>query len=66
MSTHSPWASCDPVEGFVRNGCISRNVARKSSIGGFTFVQGLDIENLMKTPLIYSIPYFNLGGLVLF
>jgi len=43
----------------------TRNIARKSSIGGLTFVQGgFDIENLMKTPLIY-VSYFNFGGLVL-
>ena len=24
---------------------------------------GLDIENLIKTPMIYSVSYFDLGGL---
>jgi len=43
---------------------IVRTVARKSSIGGFTFVQGcLAFEKLTKTPLIYSISYFNSGVL---
>jgi len=33
--------------------------------GCFTFVPGrLDIENLIKTPMICSVPYFGLGGLV--
>jgi len=27
------------------------------------FCRGLDIENLIKTPLIYSVSYFNLEGL---
>ena len=32
--------------------------------GGFTFVWvGLDIENLIKTPMIHSVPYYDLGGL---
>jgi len=26
---------------------------------------GLDIESLIKTPLIYSVSYFNLGDLIL-
>jgi len=41
--------------------------------GGFTFVWGdfafvpggLDIEKLIKPPMIYSVSYFDLGGLVL-
>jgi len=38
-----------------------RTVARKSSIGGFTFVQrGLTSENYIKTSLIYSVSRF--GG----
>jgi len=33
---------------------------------GFTFVPGrLDIEKLIKPPMIYSVSYFHLGGLVL-
>jgi len=38
----------------------SRPVARKSSMGGFTFFQG-DLNT--KTLFIYSISYFNLGRL---
>jgi len=48
-----------------------RTVARKLSLGGlyvcvgcFTFVPGgLDIENLIKSPMIHSVPYFDLRGL---
>jgi len=29
------------------------------------FNSGLDTENLIKTPVIYSVSYFNLGGLAL-
>jgi len=33
-------------------------------VGGFTFVpEGLDIENLIKSPMIYSASYFEFGGL---
>jgi len=33
-------------------------------LGGFTFVpRGLDVENLTKTPMIHSVPYYDLGGL---
>jgi len=40
-------------------------VARKSSIGGlYVCAGGLDIEKLIKTSLIYSASYFDLGGLV--
>jgi len=50
---------------------ITRTVARKLLIGGFvflrggfTFVQGcLTFQKLTKTPLIYSVSCFNLGGL---
>jgi len=38
----------------------NRTVARKSSIGGFTFVEGLEIIIFDKSPLIYSVSYFNL------
>jgi len=39
-----------------------RPVARKSSIGGlYVCAGGFDIENLIKTPLIYSVSYFNFG-----
>ena len=32
--------------------------------GDFTIVPGgLDIENFIKTPMIYSVSYFDLGGL---
>jgi len=46
-----------------RNICLllRRTVARKSSVGGLTLVQGLDIEILIKTPLIYSVSCFRLG-----
>jgi len=53
---------------FVRAVMISppRTVARKCSIGGLYACAGtLDIENLVKSPLIYSVSYFNLGVLVL-
>ena len=37
---------------------------RKCSRGGlYIFAGRLDIENLLKSPLIYSVSYFNLGGL---
>jgi len=41
-----------------------RNVARKSSIGGF-YVRagGVWHSNLTKNPVIYSVSYFNLVGL---
>ena len=54
---------------FVRAVMISplRTVARKCSLGGLYVCPGrLDIENLLKSPLIYSVSYFNLGILVLF
>jgi len=44
---------------------LCRTFARKSSIEGFYVCGGLDIGNLIKTPLIYSVSYFNLEGLVL-
>jgi len=37
-----------------------RTVARKSSLGG------LDIEKLIKPPMIYSVSYFDLEGLSTF
>jgi len=41
-----------------------RTVARKYSLGGLHVCAGrLDIENLSKSPLIYSVSYFNLGTL---
>jgi len=41
-------------------------VARKSSAGGLYVHAGvLDIENLIKPALLYSVSYFNLGVLVL-
>ena len=41
----------------------SRTVARKSSLGGlYVRVGGFDIENLIKSPMIYSTSYFDLGG----
>jgi len=46
---------------YYKSSAGSRTVARKSSIGVFTFV--LDILKLTKTPLMYSVSYFNLGGL---
>jgi len=42
----------------------TRTVARKSSTGGFTFVQGawgLDITKIDNNAQIYSISYFSLG-----
>jgi len=45
---------------------ISRTVTRKLSIGGlYVCAVGLDSENWLKNPLIYSVSYFNLVGLVL-
>jgi len=48
----------------------TRTVARKFSIGGFAVLLetfrlcgGLEIIKLTKTPLIYSVSRFNLGGL---
>ena len=44
----------------------SRTVARKSSIGDLDFcAREVEIENLIKTPLIYSVEYFNLRVLCL-
>ena len=41
-----------------------RTVARKCSLGRlYIRVGGLDIENLIKTRMIYSVSYFNLGGI---
>jgi len=42
-----------------------RTIARKCLLGGGLYVCAgrLDIENLLKSPLIYSISYFNLGAL---
>jgi len=41
-----------------------RTVARKSSIEGlYVCAGGLTLKKLTKTPLIYSVSYFNLGGL---
>ena len=38
---------------------LSRTVARKFSLGGLYVSAGnLDIENLLKSPLIYSVSYF--------
>ena len=43
---------------------VNRTVARKFSIGGLCVrLGGLDIIILTKTPLIYSVSRFNLGGL---
>jgi len=52
------------------NACC-RTVVRKFSIGGlcssawglFVCARGLDIIELTKTPLIYSVSRFNFGGL---
>ena len=44
-----------------------RTVARKCSLGGLYVCAGrLDIENLLKSPLIYCVSYLNLGALGLF
>jgi len=32
--------------------------------GLYVFAGGLDIGNFIKTPIIYSVSYFGLGGLV--
>ena len=40
-----------------------RNVARRCSLGEFYVCAGkFDIENLLKSPLIYSVSYFNFGA----
>jgi len=44
----------------------TRTVARKYSVGGlYVCAGGLDILIFDKTSLIYSVSYFNLGGLEL-
>jgi len=44
--------------------CWYRTVARKPLIRElYVCAGGLDIESLIKTPLICSVSYFNLGGL---
>jgi len=66
----------DPVFGRLLNIFLvlhhRRTVARKfsigglcSSVGGLRFCGGLHIIKLTKTPLIYSVSRFNLGGLEL-
>jgi len=53
---------------FVRAVMINppRTVARKCSLRGLYVCAGrLDIENFLKSPLIYSFSYFNFGALVL-
>jgi len=40
--------------------CTSQKVSDR---GFYVSAGGLNIENLIKTPLIYSVSYFNLGGL---
>jgi len=51
---------------FPRNSGRGRTVARKFSIEGLcNSAGGLDIIKLTKTPLIYSVSRFNLGGLEL-
>ena len=43
---------------------ICKTVARKSSIGRLCIcIRGFDIEKLVKTPLICTVTYFNLGVL---
>jgi len=49
-------------------GAMAKTVAMKSSLWGFTFgftfvSGGLDIENLIKSSMIYSVSHFDLGGL---
>ena len=42
---------------------LPRTVTRKCSLRGlYVCVGRLDIENLLKSPLIYSIPWFSLGS----
>jgi len=51
--------SAVPRSAFVE----TRTVARKSAIGGlYVCAGGFDIGNSMKTPLIYSVSYFNFVG----
>jgi len=58
-------------QGCLNGSDADRTVARKSSLGGFTFMWrgftfvpgGLDIENSMKSPLICSVSYSDLGEL---
>jgi len=46
------------------NNSHTRSVARKFSIGGFAVLRGgLEIIKLTKTPHVYSVSRFNLGGL---
>ena len=43
---------------------VDTTVARKSSLGGFTFVQGVMTSwKFIKNQLIYGVLYFTLGGL---
>jgi len=41
---------------------LPRSVARKCSLGLYVCTGRLDIENLLISPLIYSVSYFNLGA----
>ena len=57
--------SCEPTTLHKSNLTCIRTVARKSSIVGLNVCAGgLDIENLIKTPLIHIGSHFNLGGSV--
>jgi len=54
---------------FIVFGCrrgLGRTIARNFSIGGLCVCAGwLDILKIDKTPLIYSVSCFNIGGLEL-
>ena len=41
--------------------CVAEPPPGNLQYGGFTFFKGLDIPQIGKTPLIYSVSYFNLG-----
>jgi len=48
---------------YIQLRASNRTVARKLSIGGlYVRAGGAWHSNLTKIPLIYSVPYFNLGG----
>ena len=50
----------------IYHNLVTRTVAKKFSIGGLCVcLGGLDITKLTKSPLIYSVSRFNLGGLEL-
>jgi len=62
---HKTERAIDAVRCEMEGCCCTKTVARKSSKGGAICVRvvGLDMEKLLKTPLIWSVSCFNLGGL---